>query len=97
MLTQEQIEEYIKREITPALQSHGGDLQVLEWKDGKLVVKFVGACAGCMSSSDTFDDIVKASLLEKFPQIKEITLYEGVSDELIDFAKKLLHHDKADA
>ena len=46
-----------------------------------------------MSSSDTFDDIVKASLMKKFPQIKEITLYEGVSDDLINFAKKLLHHD----
>ena len=43
MLTQKQIEEYIKCEITPSLQSHGGDLQVLEWQDGKLVVKFVGA------------------------------------------------------
>lgn len=97
MLTQKQIEDYIQKTITPALQSHGGDIEVLEWKDGKLVVKFVGACAGCMSSSDTFDDVVKGNLLEKFPQIKEITLYEGVSDDLIDFAKKLLHHKEPNA
>ncbi len=45
-----EIEEILDRTIRPGLQSDGGDLEVLEFKDHDLRVLYHGACGGCPSS-----------------------------------------------
>ncbi len=45
-----QIEEILDRTIRPGLQSDGGDVEVLEFKDNILKILYQGACGGCPSS-----------------------------------------------
>ncbi len=46
----QQIEEILDRTIRPGLQSDGGDVEVLEFKDNILKILYQGACGGCPSS-----------------------------------------------
>ncbi len=45
-----QIEEILDRTIRPGLQSDGGDLQIVEFKDNRLKIFYQGACGGCPSA-----------------------------------------------
>lgn len=44
------IEEILDRTIRPGLQADGGDLEVLEFKDNVLTVRYEGACGSCPSA-----------------------------------------------
>lgn len=44
------IEEILDYSVRPGLQADGGDLQILEYKDNTLLVKYEGACGSCPSS-----------------------------------------------
>jgi Fe-S cluster biogenesis protein NfuA len=46
----QQIEEILDRTIRPGLQSDGGDVEILEFKDNILKIIYQGACGGCPSS-----------------------------------------------
>lgn len=45
-----QIESILDRTVRPALQSDGGDIEVLEFKDNQVKVLYQGACGGCPSA-----------------------------------------------
>lgn len=45
-----EIEEILDRTIRPGLQSDGGGLEILEYKDNVLKIMYQGACGGCPSS-----------------------------------------------
>jgi Fe-S cluster biogenesis protein NfuA len=45
-----EIEEILDRTIRPGLQSDGGDIEVLEFKDNEVKIMYQGACGGCPSS-----------------------------------------------
>lgn len=44
------IEEILDRTIRPGLQSDGGDVEIVEFKDNELKIIYQGACGGCPSS-----------------------------------------------
>jgi Fe-S cluster biogenesis protein NfuA len=44
------IEDILDRTIRPGLQSDGGDVEILEFKDNTLKILYQGACGGCPSS-----------------------------------------------
>lgn len=44
------IEEILDRTIRPGLQSDGGDIEILEFKDNTVKIIYQGACGGCPSS-----------------------------------------------
>jgi len=59
--------------IRPALQADGGDIQLIDVKpDGTVVVKLVGACAGCPMSQMTLRMGVERALREAVPEIKKV-------------------------
>ncbi len=58
------IEETIEREIRPALQKDGGDLDFVDLAGNKVVVSFRGMCAQCKSAQFTMKDVVEAKLRE---------------------------------
>jgi Fe-S cluster biogenesis protein NfuA len=41
------IETIIDRTIRPALQGDGGDLELVDFKDNVLSIRYQGACQGC--------------------------------------------------
>lgn len=59
--------------VRPALQSHGGDIELVEAAEDKTVkVRLQGACAGCPAAQMTLKQGVERVLKEKIPEIKEV-------------------------
>lgn len=60
-------------EIRTALQSHGGDLEFVEMRDGNVVVvRLRGACAGCPGARNTIKMGVERRLKEVIPEIAAV-------------------------
>ena len=72
----QRVEQVIER-IRPAVQSDGGDLELVNVTDeGVVQVRLHGACIGCPSSSMTLHMGIERNVREKIP---EITGVEQVS------------------
>ena len=72
----ERVEQVIER-IRPAVQSDGGDLELVNVTDeGVVQVRLHGACIGCPSSGMTLHMGIERNVREKIP---EITGVEQVS------------------
>ena len=59
-------------EIRPGLQADGGDVELVDVKDGVVKVKLVGACGSCPMSQMTLKMGIEEALKAKFPEIKEV-------------------------
>jgi len=60
-------------EIRPALQGHGGDIELVSCDDDNTVkVKLQGACSGCPGAAMTLKMGVQRVLQEKIPEVKEV-------------------------
>lgn len=69
------VEKVLDEQIRPALASHGGGIEIIDFDNNKLFVKLNGGCQGCSSSKATLKDGVERLLIQKFP---------GLIDELVD-------------
>jgi NifU-like protein len=58
------IEETLEREIKPALNQDGGDIQLIDVDGNRVVVKLKGRCAACAMSEVTLKDYVESKLKE---------------------------------
>ena len=67
-----QVQEIINTQIRPALQSDGGDIELVDIEDGIVKVRLVGACSHCPSSAMTLYEGVEKMLMEKIPEVKGI-------------------------
>ena len=67
-----QIQEVIENYIRPALQSDGGDIELVDVEDGIVKVRLVGACSHCPSSAMTLYEGVEKMLMDKIPEVKGI-------------------------
>lgn len=63
-----QIETIIEK-IRPYLNSEGGDLDFLGYKDGIVYVKMLGACADCGMLDMTLTDGIQEMLMEQIPEV----------------------------
>ena len=50
----------------------------------------LGQCSGCPSAELTMENLVNTELKEAFPELKQVVLMTGVSDELIAQAQEML-------
>ena len=91
--TMDQINRVIDEQIRPSLLSHGGDLTVLSYEDQIVRVRFTGACSGCPSADLTMETLVRDKLTAAIPEIRDVVLEQAVSEELLDFARKILNHE----
>ncbi len=72
----QRVEQVIER-IRPAVQSDGGDLELVNVTDeGVVQVRLHGACIGCPSSTMTLHMGIERNVREKVP---EVTAVEQVS------------------
>ena len=69
----ERIEKTINK-IRPYIQQDGGDVQLVDFQDGVVTVRMLGACAGCMAIDATLTDGIQAILLDEVPEVKEVRL-----------------------
>ena len=58
--------------IRPALRADGGDIELLDVKDGVATVKLTGACGSCPMSAMTLRMGVERVIKEEVPEIKEL-------------------------
>jgi Fe-S cluster biogenesis protein NfuA len=58
--------------IRPSLQADGGDVELVDVKDGIVSVKLKGACSGCPMSTMTLKKGIERFLKEKLSEVKEV-------------------------
>ena len=60
--------------LRPALQSDGGDVEVVAFDQpsGTLKLRFLGACSHCAILDTTLTRFIQERLLEHFPELKKI-------------------------
>ena len=90
MDVKEKIQKILDDDINVKLILHGGGASLTSFEDGIAKIKFTGACAACMSQTDTFDDVVKTALINGVTEVKDVMVDDNVSDELLDFARQIL-------
>ncbi len=68
----DQVAEVIEM-VRPALQGHGGDVELVGVEDDKTVkVRLQGACQGCPGAAMTMKMGIERILKEKVPEVKEV-------------------------
>ncbi len=56
--------------IRPMIQSDGGDLELVGIRgDGTVLIRLLGACVGCPSSTMTLQMGIERNLMEKVPGV----------------------------
>ena len=64
--------------IRPAIQSDGGDIELIEVTDeGVVHIRFLGECVGCPSSSMTLQHGIESNLRAKVPEVASVVAVEG--------------------
>jgi len=70
----QQIEEILDKTIRPGLQGDGGDLEVRDFKENTLIIKYQGACGTCPSSSAGTLEAIRSILKEQYHPDIEVYL-----------------------
>lgn len=89
----EKIEHVLDKYVRPTLAEHYGDVKLLSFEDGIMKIKLQGQCSNCPSARLTVEGIIEKEVKEHIPEVERVELIEGVSDELLDFAKKILNKE----
>jgi Fe-S cluster biogenesis protein NfuA len=64
--------EQVLNNIRPSLIKDGGNVELVEVKDGTVKLKLVGACAGCPMSTMTLKMGIEKILKQEIPEVKEV-------------------------
>ena len=67
----EQVEAVLTK-LRPTLRADGGDIELIDVKDGVVQVSLTGACHGCPMSAMTLKHGVEKALKEALPEIKSV-------------------------
>ncbi len=64
--------EAVLAKIKPALQNHGGDVELVEVNDGVVSVRLKGACGGCPMATMTIKNGIEQILKKELPEVNEV-------------------------
>jgi Fe-S cluster biogenesis protein NfuA len=67
----EEVEKALAK-VRPALQADGGDVELVDVRDGIVSVKLTGACGGCPMSQMTLKTGIERAIKEAVPGIKGV-------------------------
>jgi Fe-S cluster biogenesis protein NfuA len=59
-------------QIRPALRADGGDVELVDIKDGTVSVRLTGGCGGCPMSAVTLKNGIERVLMREVPEVKEV-------------------------
>jgi len=59
-------------QVRPALLADGGDVQLIDVKDGVVILRLIGACGGCPMATMTLRGGIERVLKEQVPEVKEV-------------------------
>ena len=83
----EQVEQILEERVRPMLHSHGGEVRLVDVRDGNVLVELQGASAD-LSTKGFIEDTLRAAI----PGLNAVELEQTVSDELLRFARRILHN-----
>lgn len=89
MIMQE-IESVIEKSVRPFLNSHGGEVRLVDYSDGTVIISLFGACAGCPSADMGTRQFIEGMLKKEIPEVEQVELERVTDPELLDFARKIL-------
>ena len=79
---EDRINYVIYNEINPMLESHGGEVSLVEFnKDNIAVLQFGGGCQGCGMVDVTLKDGIEKTLIEQIPEVESV---KDLTDHSID-------------
>ncbi len=76
------IKETIKTKVRPILVMDGGNIEFIDYKDGVVNVKLMGACNGCPLSGITLKNTVKSIIQETVPEVVDIQAVDFDEEEI---------------
>ncbi len=59
-------------EVRPMLQADGGDVEFIDFVDGVVTVRLMGACGNCPMSTMTLKNGIEARLKAKIPEVQSV-------------------------
>ena len=59
-------------QVRPALLADGGDVQLIDVKDGVVTLRLIGACGGCPMATMTLKGGIERVLKEEVPEVKKV-------------------------
>ncbi len=71
MVSREEVLAVIER-IRPAIQSDGGDIELLDVVENRARVRLTGNCVGCPSATMTLYMGIEMALKEELPEFEEL-------------------------
>jgi Fe-S cluster biogenesis protein NfuA len=88
------VEKILDEKVRPQLLKHQGGVQIVDFDQGILKVRLLGKCSNCPSANLTTEQLIEKEITEELPDVKQVILVTGVSDELIDMARSILNKRK---
>lgn len=86
-----QIEQIIDKDIRPQLLEHGGNLYIKKITGKDVGLVFTGSCKTCPAAQITLEEIIDKKLREVMGDgLGRVYLINETSEELLDFARKLM-------
>jgi len=58
--------------IRPALQADGGDVELMDVKEGVVMLKLTGTCGGCPMATMTLRHGIERVIKEQVPEVKAV-------------------------
>ena len=71
VISREQVTAVLDR-IRPAIQSDGGDIELLDVSDNRARVRLTGNCVGCPSAQMTLYMGIEMALKEEIPEFEQL-------------------------
>lgn len=92
--TEQNVEAILEEYIRPSLRNHGGNVQLVQVKNGTAYVRLTGHCSSCPSAKYTLESIVKEQVTAHCSAVNDVRLHEEVSPALYEFARTILTKEK---
>ena len=64
--------EAVLNKVRVGLKSEGGDIELVDFRDGIVYVRLKGACGTCPMSMLTMKNVVESSIKNEIPEIKAV-------------------------
>lgn len=80
----------IETDVKPSLHAHGGDITNVHLEGNVLHFRLIGACSGCPSAWLTGEELLRAPLMERFPELSDVVADTDLDDEMVQLAKDAL-------
>jgi Fe-S cluster biogenesis protein NfuA len=66
-------------QVRPALRSHGGNVELIDVREGVVRLRLEGSCHGCPSSAATMKTTIEEAILADAPEVASIEV-QGLTE-----------------